>query len=56
MQDYNDDDTNQEGEYDDSEEVEEEEESPYANSDPEEEAVNLKNGHILDSSLSSPEK
>lgn len=50
-----DDDTNQDEEYDDSEEAEEED-YPYANSDPEEQATNLKNGQSIGSSQSSPKK
>jgi len=42
-------------EYDDSEEAEDED-YPYANSDPEEQANHLKNGNVIESSQSSPDK
>ena len=57
-QDDNEDDSNQQDEYDESEDNddEEEESSPYARSDQEDLSNNLKNGHSIDGSLSSPEK
>lgn len=53
MQSGEEDPTNPEEEYDDSEEAEDED-YPYDNSDPDDEAQILKNGHSIESSNSSP--